>query len=100
MTFNLGYTSAAREKLVSTAKLVSKESCSRHRKHRRNRTGAWKNDRQNGHGTFRCGTTRQVYTGKWVGGQRCGKGNTSRCAPLPVLLETGSLEMLVLDSLL
>ncbi|CAM9842361.1 unnamed protein product, partial [Ectocarpus sp. 13 AM-2016] len=36
--------------------------------------GAWRNGRQNGIGTFRCGVTRHVYTGKWVGGVRCGRG--------------------------
>lgn len=36
--------------------------------------GAWKNGRQNGIGTYRCGVTRHVYTGKWVGGVRCGRG--------------------------
>ncbi|CAN0081386.1 unnamed protein product [Sphacelaria rigidula] len=40
--------------------------------------GAWRNGRQNGLGVFRCGLTRQVYTGKWVGGVRCGRGEDLR----------------------
>jgi len=36
--------------------------------------GEWRNGRRNGHGVHVCGTTRQVYEGKWVGDTKQGRG--------------------------
>ncbi|KAG5178468.1 hypothetical protein JKP88DRAFT_248132 [Tribonema minus] len=38
------------------------------------RSGAWRSGRANGQGEHRGGVTREVYRGKFVGGERCGAG--------------------------
>jgi MORN repeat len=41
-------------------------------------SGAWRGGRKNGRGEQRDGVTHEVYRGKFVGGERCGRGVCER----------------------